>query len=194
MKPCAMMKNNNDKHNRTTHHIVCLPSVLLGIVTICFSCQNSQNVTNAIELDSISYQDTIIYSPMEYGIVDYHCVYSKHTATATHDSIMSWICQQFGDETGLYRNDIKALLTKRAEDFAGEGKSSLTTANLTDDADYYLEAINLSVTDEDSLSITLCCESFTTQRGLHIYPNYNSATFSKQDGHRMPLAVHHLRD
>lgn len=188
------MTTNSNNHFTTKARFGLLFILLLGIITICFSCQNSQSVTNAIELDSISYQDTIIYSPMEYGIVDYHCVYPKHTATATHDSIMSWICQQFGDERGQYCDDVSSLLTERANDFAGKGDFSLTPSNLTDDADYYMEAINLSVADEDSVSITFCCESYTTQRGLHIYPNYSAATFSKRDGHRMPLAVHHLRE
>lgn len=185
---------HNKKMIRPQNLLAFLLILLFGMAAICSSCQNKQNATNDLELDSIDYQDTIIYSTTEYGIVNYHCVYPKQNTTTTHDSIMLWICQQFGDEEGRYIGDVRSLLTKRANDFMGEGDLSLSMSDLTDEADYYMEAINLSVADEDSVSITLCYESYTTQRGLHIYPNYNVSTFSKRYGHRKPQAVHHVQE
>lgn len=78
-----------------------------------------------LKFDSVEWHDSATVSPNGITRVDYKCVFPVSGSKALKDSMVRWICEQYGDSMFNVSVNMKALLERW-----GASKSLLTRLNL----------------------------------------------------------------
>lgn len=174
-------------------HRLFFVAVMLLVMFAGISCKNDKASAMQEEVylkfDSVEWHDSATVSPNGITRVDYKCVFPVSGSKALKDSMVRWICEQYGDSMFNVSVNMKALLEKMGRKQITVDKAELAEIVAHRGADdkfplEYATDIRTNVEYEDSNFVTLSCQTYKYMAGAHGSTVSNAITFSKKDGSR----------